>query len=254
MEYGLFLDPSISWNLIFASIGCAILFAFFIALIPGIPHFIKKYNEKIRRRKALFPNRAGRHEISLNRDGKNAFNWLWGILAFCSFISIWSLLGPGLYKGGVSNGCYEQRYATEGAYRVVDAKVTFYYQKEPIYAVSEDPRLKDKKYRLVFTRLQALTNETTGLYADLYSYTPKNPLFYDIKLAGKTDPSQPSDFGIIRCFRIPYEQVTENVTFTPEVSTVESTSTPPPTPVELPKFAEKHGDKWWKFTDNPHLK
>ena len=235
MEYGVFSQSSYNWWLI----GGAIV----SLLASGLCAFnVFKSSTAHKGKFALFQKRV---------SPKNGALWVWGAIAIGAFIAAGPLLAVGLSKDNVtvSDECYFQNYAGEGIYEVVDAKLAFLYDASYIPVKADDPRVTGGEYGYFKNSASQgfLTDKTNKYYIRIF--TPKKPAYYEVRLGGRGDPSNPSSFRIVRCVQIPYDDVAENNKFTPIAQITQGIFSPPHIPVEAANFMMKYGDKWWQFAD-----
>jgi hypothetical protein len=264
MEYGIFSDPAFNWTLIGTSIFCAILFislVLFYNTTGPITNWMRgKDQKRYEKKRALWDTRVVFEKNLLLKileriHKSDTFAGIWYTIAICSFIAIWSLLGAGLWKGGVSasSGCYAQKYASQGTYEIIDAKLVFDYNWKHTPVTETDPILKKETETKKYGRNNAgnlfLIEKATGNKSYIRTYTPGHPQHFELRLRGRPNSSSPTDFTAIRCIRIPYNEVSDNINFTPKPSVIQNASPPEPMPVHLPKYTEKYGDKWWKFSE-----
>lgn len=155
----------------------------------------------------------------------NAIPVVMGCVAALSFIGAIVLLTLGLLAGHTGN-CMNQKYADEGTYRVVSATLVYEWD----------------------------------FHGDDRPTTPKK---FDLEVEGRGDNSSPSEWKILRCVTVPYDQIVENYTYAPhDLPTFkENTKTKVYTvhkgnyddtarvDIDTPEFIIKQGGRWWKFSD-----
>lgn len=160
----------------------------------------------------------------------NAIPIVTGLIAALSFAGGIVLLIFGLLAGH-SGDCMDQKYASEGTYPVISATLVYEWD-----SYNDDRPTKPKKF--------------------------------DLKLKGRTDTSSPSDWKILRCVTVPYDQMIENYKYAPHdlptfkeneklgdkekaytVHQGEWGGYTAHANIDTPKFIIKKGGNWWKFND-----
>lgn len=255
VEYGIFSEPSFNWTLIGAAIACTIIFLALLSLIFfGLDSLTKsiarRHAKRYETKRAILPNAASKENLIVKIleqvNGSDATTVTATVLLFGSFIAIWPLLGVGLHQKSVNGEC-NQAYASPGIYRIVDAKLAYTYDFSRILVKKDDPRITSGEYGSKTDSYgETYLTDKPGQYY-IQTFTPKKPDHYELRLAGRTDPSLP--LTVNRCIVIPYDQVSENQKFTPTAQQTQEINQPKPLEVQAPPTIEKYGDKWWKFKE-----
>lgn len=201
MEYGIISDPAANWTSIIIGLAC-IMAALIIVGLNEYHMAAKKQREN----------------TSINNwETRNII-----AIVFAIFLFVFALITiVGGCAAGIGRDTLDPEYASENAYRIVEAHLVYYADNQKD---SKGLDAKDKNGNVILI--------------------PQKPAYFIIRLEGRAGKNLPSDVRIVRWFKIPYDMVSQNYKFTPEMP-----KTGDKLKLVVPEYIIKYAGDFWKFSE-----